>query len=441
MDQETSPYWLLTWLESRRVRASADAAVLLSKRSVLHELRETAEQWSKSPTVQPGINLVAGTGLRLDDDLTCPTPSCRRRYIDVLFRHAWHYFDRILLPDGVGELLLSPPPGWTEAYTREALLNLIDVVMYLDRLGAASLVSYYPRIPTNSQVLDRILSGDKETRWYEAWSEVESTLKAQARFRIAQLGNGRVRVRGSDPFLQVSNVGEYRAPKGHTRSEMVEEFIHDWLHRHIYELESDLQAAQHLKGALGSSVWTHEKVLSKMSAGPDATNVLFRLSFPSLQNVPISELISLRTHEGDAFLMFRQSLTKAAEEILKKNKGLDTDSVAGEVLRDYIEPELARLRSKLKAAQRTMAKRAVFSIAIAGMSTLCGLQLGLDPIASGAAGLLLSGAADAASKYVGEKQAIEMSDMFFLWKALQHASDRDPSVLRTPRRRRSAMLE
>ena len=117
---ESNPYWLFTWLESRKVRTSADAAILLSKRSTLHELHDVAEQWSVSVVPPPkGVNLVAGTGLRLDDDLVCPNPACRRSYVDVLFRHAWHYFDRILLPDGVGHILLNPPDAWSEEYKIE----------------------------------------------------------------------------------------------------------------------------------------------------------------------------------------------------------------------------------------------------------------------------------------------------------------------------------
>src|SRR5713101_5826916 len=178
--QEPAAYWLLTWLESQKIRTSAQAAAALRQRSTLHDLRDVAEQWSGSVAAPPdGVNLVAGTGLRLDDYLTCPSPACRRQQVDVLFRHAWHYFDQILLPDGVGHLLLNPPHGWSTEYIQEALLNLVDVVLHIQQLGAGPLVSYYPPTKSAPPVLDEVLAGHRGDRWDEAWRHVENTLIAE----------------------------------------------------------------------------------------------------------------------------------------------------------------------------------------------------------------------------------------------------------------------
>jgi hypothetical protein len=140
-------YWLVGWLEANKVRTVPQAAALLAKPPRVRELRKVAEQWWESvgTHVPAGLNLVAGTGLRLDDDLTCPNPTCRRQQIDVLFRHAWHYFDRVLLPDGVGELLLYPPRGWNHEYMLEVLLGRIELVLHIQQLGAIDLVYYYPK--------------------------------------------------------------------------------------------------------------------------------------------------------------------------------------------------------------------------------------------------------------------------------------------------------
>lgn len=419
--QESTPYWLFAWLESRKVRTSAEAAILLSKRSTLHELRDVAEQWSESVEAPPqGVNLVAGTGLRLDDDLLCPNPACRRSYVDVLFRHAWHYFDRILLPDGVGDLLLNPPVEWSEEYAIERILGMIEVVLHMQHLGAESLVSYYPPIKSSPTVLDSILFGKKESRWYEAWLDVESALVEEGEIKIERVGKRKFQVRGSDPFLDLHQTLQFELQKGQKQSELPALFAHERLHSHIFELEEDLVAAQQLKGTLGSSVGSHERVLSRLSTGVDATNVLFQIAFPSLEQVPIKELISLRLHEGDAFLAFRQALTKAAQEMIANNQCADPKAMAAKILRDVVDPELAKLRQRLHSAQNTLARKTVISLAIAGVSTLCGLQFGLNPVAVGAAGLIMSGVGSAAANYADEKQEIEMSDMFFLWKALQH---------------------
>ncbi len=419
--QEPSTYWLLTWLDSQKIRNVEQAAAALAKPSTINELRDVAGQWAESVDAPPlGLNLVAGSGLRLEDDLTCPSPSCRRQQVDVLFRHAWHYFDRILLPDGVGRVLLEPSEAWPQGYTLEVLLNLIDIVLHIQQLGAGHLVCYYP--PTRLSPRTQVLENHKNDRWDEAWGDVEATLIAEGEFEFERVGIGKFVVHCLDPLL---GVGVSCALElGHDKpdnDEMVRAAVHRMVHLHIRNLETDIVAAQGLKGTLGATVWSHEHVLSRLSKGADTTNVLFRISFPSLAHVPIKELMSLRLQEGDAFLAFRSALTKAVREIVASKPSSDAQTVAAEVVRDVIEPELTRLRQRLKTAQRALHRKSAISIGLAGISTLIGLQLGMNPFVAGGVGVLLSGPIGAASKYVDEKQTIEMSDMYFLWKALQHA--------------------
>jgi len=60
---------------------------------------------------------------------------------------------------------------------------------------------------------------------------------------------------------------------------------------------------------------------------------------------------------------------------------------------------------------------------IAALATKCGLMLGLGPSLADAAGVaaMAAGAGGAGAKYFDDKQAVELSDMDFLWKALSHA--------------------
>jgi hypothetical protein len=61
-------------------------------------------------------------------------------------------------------------------------------------------------------------------------------------------------------------------------------------------------------------------------------------------------------------------------------------------------------------------------VTLAGLATTCGLLLDLGPAVAGLAALTSgAGVGNAAYKYLEEKQSIEMSDMYFLWKTLSHA--------------------
>lgn len=427
--QEPTTYWLLTWLESQGISTSAQAAAILNRPSTLRELRDVAEQWSSSVETPPlGLNLVAGAGLRLDDDLSCPSAGCRRQQVDVLFRHAWHYYDRVLLPDGVGRLVQHPPQGWGAEYLRDVLVGLIDVVLHIQHLGASSLVHYYSPTQSSSLVVDEALDeglADQQDRWDDAWNDVEAILIAEGSYEFESLGEGEFQVTYSDPLLAIGSKFDIKLDEGEPEAE---EFLrraaaHEIMHGHMVELESDLVAARLLRGPLGSTVWSHERVLSHLSKYPDTSNVLFRVAFPSLEHVPIKELISIRATEGDAFLAFREALTKAVGEMVANNRASDPQAVADEILRDVVEPELAKLRRRLYSARRALIRKAATSLGLAGVSTLCGLQFGANAALAASAGvaLLLPGMGTAASKYWDEKQTVEISDMFFLWKALQHA--------------------
>ena len=95
MADEPNSYWVLGWLDQTGVESLDEIGRQLADFRKRHEMRELAEAWKEAVVnTQPtGLNLVAGTGLNFADRLTCPTPVCRMNQIDVLFRHAWHYFD------------------------------------------------------------------------------------------------------------------------------------------------------------------------------------------------------------------------------------------------------------------------------------------------------------------------------------------------------------
>jgi hypothetical protein len=421
-------YWLLGWLEANKIKTVAQAAALLAKPPRVRELRKVAEQWWESVgTYAPvGSNLVAGTGLRLDDDLTCPSPTCRRQQIDVLFRHAWHYFDRVLLPDGVGELLLHPPRGWDQEDVLEVLLHRIDLVLHIQKLGAIDLVYYYPPTWQAAKSPAEILDYEQEARWAEAWRGVEETLLSEGIYQFERLGPRRFRVDFADPLLDVASGFKFKLDKGESASEesLRAKVAHSIMHRHILSLEEDLQARHMLGATLGATVWSHERVLPRIGSIPGTAEIVFRLLIPSLTDIPIRDLIAVRSSEGASFETFRNALTKATREMVTNRSVSKPEDIAIEIIREIVEPELARLKQRLRAAQRALARKSAVSIALAGVTTTFGILLGIGPLVAGAAGVgaFVSGVGSATSKYIDEKQSVELSDMYFLWKALGHAT-------------------
>jgi len=169
-----------------------------------------------------------------------------------LFRHAWHYFDRVLLPDGIGELLLHPPRGWGQADILEVLLHRIDLVLYIQQLGAIDLVYYYPRTQQAIENFAEILHPEQEAQWAEAWRGVEATLASEGLYHFERLGPRRFRVDFSDPLLGVTSKFQFKLDKAESASEesLRAKVVHSVMHRHISYLEEDLQVWRMLRGSL-----------------------------------------------------------------------------------------------------------------------------------------------------------------------------------------------
>src|SRR5437016_2798226 len=95
-DDPNHNYWLFDWLERRQITDVSQLSAALDSRSTLTEMRDCALSWQGKPvSSQSECNLVAGSGLGLYNGLSCPNSPCRANKINVLYRHAWHYFDYI----------------------------------------------------------------------------------------------------------------------------------------------------------------------------------------------------------------------------------------------------------------------------------------------------------------------------------------------------------
>jgi hypothetical protein len=392
----------------------------------MRELRSVAEQWSQSAAAPPPtLNLVAGSGLRLNDVFSCPNPNCRRRQIDVLFRHAWHYFDAILLPDVAESLLLDPSNDLDSDELRGEILGIAENALYIKGLGADSLVQYYP---TTHGAYGHAAGSrlGQPTCWNAAWEAVENSILKEANLIIEKTGDRVFSVEVEPAPNESSVTVEIRLSEGEPSNEDYLRSLaaHQVASDCMAVLEEDLKLADVLRGPLASTLWSHQRAISAMGEAPDPANVAFNVSFPTLESVPINELIAIRQANGDAFLAFRDALTKAAREMSVLSRGSSRDRLATQIKEQIIDPEIARLNRRLRTARQSFAKKVVGTIALSSVGTLCAASLGAIP--GVAAGAVITASAIGnlnkdLSKFIEEKDGIKLSDMYFIWKALEHA--------------------
>jgi hypothetical protein len=101
---------------------------------------------------------------------------------------------------------------------------------------------------------------------------------------------------------------------------------------------------------------------------------------PILRELPITTLLRLRADEGDAFLLYRAALEKAASESFGTHSTISQQD-ADELYNSILCPELIRLRAKLKAAQRQKGAAALLKTGVtAAVTVAVGAFSGLLPV-------------------------------------------------------------
>lgn len=186
--------------------------------------------------------------------------------------------------------------------------------------------------------------------------------------------------------------------------------------------------------ALGTSFVTNNELhLSLMDSLTNDTKIQKRnavaynhlsSAMPFLDDVQTQNILKVRMREQDSFVSFRCALREAIREF-KENQNM-TRKNATVLYSDVIEPELARLGKKVKAAKKELVCKAINGT-IATMGALAfGLWLGfLNTPAGALAGALgLAKVKSDIEKWlkVGDaEKSVQGEDMYFLWKVQQKA--------------------
>ncbi len=321
--------------------------------------------------------------------------------------------------------MLSPPNDLSSEDLRSGILRMAEVALYIQEIGAGNLVHYYPTAHGTYGHVEASCLG-RPNHWDAAWDAVEKSILAEASFSIRKVGERSfsVRIEASadevSPIVEIQLEKDEPADEDYLRSRATRTVAPDYMEA----LESDLKLANVLKGPLASTLWSHQRAIAALGEMPDPSSIAFNVSFPTLENVPIKELIAIRSANGDAFHAFRDAIAKAAREMCAVSREPSYDSLAKQIKSQVIDPEITRLNIRLKTAKASLARKAAGTITLSTVGTLCAASLGIVPAAT--AGVVVAAAAIGnltkdLSKFIDDRDAVRLSDMYFIWKALKHA--------------------
>jgi len=427
-------YWFRSWLKRYLVGSEYSLKKAIGIPRALDALIEGAPE-PKLPARESApihAELTGGKGIDLTGELGCRAEKCLREEVDGLFRHTWHYFDRITLPDQALTAVLGFQKNKSKEVLARRLVPAMHAVALIDGVGGRELVAFEPRRPGCS---DHAEEHARKANIMQAFSNMSTLSKevaesAKISWKCEQHGDhAHLNFQLVHPFFQHTEWGEICSkhqaiPKKDSSIKFA--VAKDVVDKYMGALSSDALAARNTKTALGAAIPFYKRLLATHPTA-EVESVAFDIDFPISKKIPVETLIKLRRDEKPSFERFQAALRNAIAERIKTSTSSDSLRLAEEIRRDVIDPELRRLRDLLDVSKAHATKSGALGIALGAASATVGLltplssnQIGIGLTVGGAVSLGLSSVKKAVDDHLATKKIVSLSDMYFLWKAHQH---------------------
>jgi len=421
-----SRYWVYDWLDENGITTVESARLLFADPVAVSDLRQRAERANQTQDVVPDgeTSILTGRGIDLSSQLDCNHWACRKRQVDLLFRQVWLYFDRIIVQDSIAhEVALH----WDDLDNRrDWVLSHIQMLLYLREIKADSLLHFRVKPPGCVVHLKRHTEEAGLSHVFEFEDKLVRELEAKAEISTKTIGRGAISYRLNHPAFVHTRWGEIpkRLLAGTRPKQLRRLIVRQEIREFLAFLNSDVISARESEAPLGAVIPLHRRLLE--SSHPiSAADVALSLDLPVLNGIAPEVLIEIRKNEKEHFTRFRNRLRLAIQERIKTAESPNAQELALEIRRDLIDTELTSIRDRLSASERTMVKKSAVGVFLGALATTCGLISGLPASVAVSAGVAATlGMTQAAtSKYLEEEGNISLSDMYFAWKAMQHADD------------------
>jgi hypothetical protein len=133
--------------------------------------------------------------------------------------------------------------------------------------------------------------------------------------------------------------------------------------------------------------------------------------------IQIKDLLALREDEKPFFDKFRDALRKAIQRQIEARESASPQEIARSVVREYVEPELAEIETRLKVNQKKLARKVGASLFVGTAVTSAGL-LGALPLLVDTGVVAMAASLPHIYKYFDDYgDNVQLSDLYFLWKA------------------------
>lgn len=411
-----SQYWLLEWMDREDIRTIHDAHRALATKPGVERLHEAAAVALRSPmALEPARGqIVAGSGLDLSGLLSCTAGPCLINRVDSLLRHVWHYFDTVLVTGLDPMLCIEILRNASETIAVYALYGHIEVALYIRSIGAEDLL-YFSRYPALcAEHLDQHAREAGMPPVSRMSKSLRRELLADYSLTKDASDDERMWVTFKSPLMDVSSVARF--PKADWPGDAK---VAKHMARHDADMVSGLLvrnvALAKMAGAALGQVTALRDARAADLTKPTASAVAFSMPLPTLESVPIPELMAFRRDAASDYVVFRAALREAVNEQMKAMPEGTAQDVADAVLDDVVRPALARIEKRTSGAAALLGKRSGLSVAVSATLATVGFlafaPLVVPGIVVGAGGLLAT-----VNDYFKDQKELRESDMYFLWQ-------------------------
>lgn len=427
-----SNYWFWEWTRRHRVTDGHALRRALSQPKAVDKLQKLlpTKIVFKRPEPPDISELTAGKGIDSTGKLGCRHINCLSKEVDGLFRHTWHYFDQISLPDQALESVLCFQHNEDIERLCEDLEPFILILEHLNGIGGLDLIRFDGRKPPCPEHFKKHAEEAQINQAFVNTSALVKTLVETAKITCRKnnsCGHFHINYQLISKMFEHYEWGTLCSQAVDipaSQKALKESVALAVVHKYLAALSADALAARYSKSPLGSTIPFYKRLLATYPS-PTVESVAFELALPVTHDAPVKALIKLRRNEADSFSRFQRAIRIAIGERLRTVGSRTAESLATEIKKDVIDPELQTIREKLRKSRIFALRGAATGLGLGTVAATVGL---LAPLGAVGTGLVIGGAitlgAQALKKANDDELAalskIQMSDLYFLWRGHQH---------------------
>jgi len=417
-------YWLNDWVNEYEIKSVDEIERLLRSPGSISRFVELAEAVPKyTHSVRPvnSLAVTAGAGIDLSGRMNCICSKCWLKQTQS-WTSILHYFDRIVV-EGLspsfflGNMEKFPPEQHYSDFQRE-ISRHVAILLHLKEMGIEKYLIFKDKPTTLCPNCANKVAGKSGLGSYrdeELLAQVATRLASEARINT-EYRNGIWRYwvyhRFFPDYAGGSTVGAADQPP--SREEIAKRVVRKYAASSIMDVLHASNLRTPLVRAIETS-WLTSRDNSDREVA-HLNDVILNMNLPILTDISVYDLIKLREDESESFEAFRKGLREAIRTQISQGESDSPELVARSVVEEYVKPSLADIEHRLKINKQKLARKATASVAVGSVATSAGLMLSFPlVVATGVAAVAAS--LTHVYKYFDDAGSIELSDMYFLWKA------------------------